>query len=140
MSVAPRRPTSRALGAAALAAVLLATAACGAFSRGEEDGPPRPNYDDNPVTVEVENRAWSTMHVYVISGGQWESLGQVSSQTTETYEIGASMMATTDEIRLAADPVGSTRAYFSDPILVRPGDRVSWTLQNNLAMSSVMVQ
>lgn len=132
--------TSRILGAATLAALLVAATACGALSRGPDDRPPRATYDDSPVMIEVENRAWSTMHVYVIAGGQWESLGQVTSQTTEVYELPASMMGVRDEIRLAADPIGSTRAFFSDPVLVRPGDRVAWTLQNNLAMSSVMVR
>lgn len=131
--------TGRTAGAALLAAALLAATACG-IGRGPEDGQPRPNYRDNPVTLEVENRAWATMHVYVVSGGQWESLGQVTSQTTDSYELSSTIMGTSDEIRLAADPVGSTRAYLSDPVLVRPGDRVSWTLQNNLSMSSVMVR
>lgn len=131
--------TSRTAGPVLLAAALLAATACG-IGRGSDDGQPRPNYRDNPVTLEVENRSWATMHVYVVSGGQWESLGQVTSQTTESYELSSSMLGTSDEVRLAADPVGSTRAYLSDPVLVRPGDRVSWTLQNNLSMSSVMVQ
>lgn len=131
--------TGRTAGVAVLVAALLGVTACG-IGRGSDDGQPRPNYRDNPVTLEVENRSWATMHVYVVSGGQWESLGQVTSQTTESYELSSSMVATSDEIRLAADPVGSTRAYLSDPVLVRPGDRVSWTLQNNLSMSSVMVQ
>lgn len=140
MSRPLERRTSRVLGAAALAALLVAAAGCGAFSRGPDDGPSRTTYDDNPVTLEVDNRAWTTMHVYVIAGGQWESLGQVTSQSTEVYELSASMMGVRDEIRLAADPIGSTRAFFSDPVLVRPGDRVAWTLQNNLALSSVMVR
>lgn len=132
-----RSPITRAV---LLLVLVGATAACGALSRGPEDGPPRSTFDSDPVTVSVENLSWSTMHVYVAAGGQWESLGQVGSQVTETYEVPSGILGSVKEIRLAADPVGRVEAYFSDPILVEPGDRVEWTLQNNLALSSVMVR
>ena len=135
------RPVSSPLarGMLLVAAIALA-ASCSAFQRGPENGPARATYDSDPVMVRVENRAWSTMHVYVVAGGQWESLGQVSSQGSDTYQIRSGLLGTNQEIRLAADPVGRVEAYFSDPILVQPGDEVEWTLQNNLALSNVMVR
>lgn len=122
-----------------LAGLFLATA-CAATSRGPENGPPRASYESDPVTVQIENHAWSTMHVYVLAGGQWKSLGQVTSQGSGVYEVPPGMLGSREEIRLAADPVGRVEAFLSDPILVRPGDAVEWTLQNNLALSSVMVR
>jgi len=132
-----RSPIARAV---LLLAVIGATAACGALRRGAEDGAPRSTFDSDPVTVRVENLAWSTMHVYVVAGAQWESLGQVGSQVSETFEVPSGILGSVKEIRLAADPVGRVEAFFSDPILIEPGDRVEWTLQNNLALSSVMVR
>ena len=137
----PARSDSSALARGALlAAAVTLVASCSAFQRGPENGPPAVTYDSDPVTVRVENYAWATMHVYAVVGTQWESLGQVSSQGTDTYEIPSSLLGTSQQVRLAADPVGRVEAYFSDPIFLEPGDEVEWTLQNNLALSSVMVR
>lgn len=137
----PRRRLVPSL-AAILAAVVLATSACGAFSRQPGGADPVMEEDEGPqeITVRVRNNAWSAIHVYVAMGAQWESLGVVSSQNSADYEIPRGMMGGRGEIRLVADPIGSTEGYFSDPILVEPGDRVEWTLQNNLSLSSVFVR
>lgn len=120
-----------------LVLVLALTAAC-STARGGQDGGSSP-FSDHPVRVEVENRNWSTMHVYVLAGGQFASLGQISSQNTREYEVPASVMGNRKEIRLAADPIGSREAFISDRILVEPGDVVSWTLNQPLIHSHVFV-
>lgn len=136
-----RRPAGSWL-AGALVVLVLAGSACGAFSR--QPGTPDPvamdEERDEEISVRVRNNAWNAIHVYVVMGGQWESLGMVSSQTSSDYTIPRGMMGGRDEIRLVADPIGSNRGYFSDPILVEPGDLVEWTLQNNLNLSSVFVR
>lgn len=137
----PDRPESSAVARGALLVATVAlVASCSAFQRGPEDGPPPRTYDSHPVTVRVQNYAWATMHVYAVVGTRWESLGQLGSQVTETYEISPGLLGTSQEIRLAADPVGRVEAYFSDPIFLQPGDEVEWTLQNNLALSSVIIR
>lgn len=136
-----RRPARPSLAIVLLAAALAATA-CGAFGRQPGGAAPVMDEEERPETlaVSVRNDAWSTIHVYVVAGGQWESLGVVASQTTEDYVVTRSMLGSRREIRLVADPVGSTQGYFSDPILVEPGDRVEWTLRENLSLSSVFVR
>lgn len=121
-------------------AVLLVTlAACGLF--GRQPGEAGPGSEEKPgITVEVENLAWKNIHVYAISGSSWTSLGVLSSQDEETYELPRGFVGGRREIRLAADPVGSNQAYISDPIQVEPGDVVGWTIQDNLALSSVFVR
>ena len=139
---ANRRSAALPWTAAGLIAVVLAASACGAF--GRQPGAPDPVSDggEQPrdFAVQVTNNSWSAIHVYVVAGGQWESLGLVASQNTADYEVSRSRLGGRGEIRLVADPVGSTQGYFSDPILVEPGDRVEWTLQNNLSLSSVFVR
>lgn len=123
----------------ALLTVMLALAAGACFASGSGRGG-NVSYTDNPVTVEVKNQSWSTVHVYLLTGGQYSSLGQLTSQNTEQYEVTARMMSGRHEVRLAADPVGSNQGFISDPIVVNPGDLVSWTLTEPLSHSSVMVR
>ena len=135
---ATRRPAPPPASVFLLAAVLAATACAtpGGGAAPVTDGQERPDH----VAIRVMNNAWSAIHVYVVAGGQWQSLGVLSSQSTEDYTVAWSRLGGRNEIRLVADPVGSTEGYFSDPILVQPGDLVEWTLQNNLALSSVSVR
>lgn len=125
--------------AVSLLALVLAASACGAFSRQPGEAGPSAERDE-AITVHVQNNAWSAIHVYAVMGAQWESLGVVSSQSSEDYTIPRGMTGARGEMRLVADPIGSNQGFFSDPILVEPGDRVEWTLQNNLSLSSVFVR
>lgn len=142
MSDRPPRPRStsrRLFRVLAPAALALTVAACGLFGRQPgTDGADRS--ERTAVTVKARNLAWENIHVYAISGASWQSLGVLSSQEETTWELSSSLVGNRREIRLAADPVGSTDAFISDPILIEPGDRVEWTIQNNLALSSVFVR
>lgn len=145
--MAHRETMHRSLAASApavcLLAAVLALSGCGAFS-GQGGANPVPTGDRNAegedISVRIENNAWDAIHVYVVAGSRWNSLGVVSSQGRSDYTVPSSSLGGRGEIRLVADPIGSTEGYFSDPILVEPGDRVEWTLQNNLSLSSVMVR
>lgn len=115
--------------------LVLAAGACMATGGGHAS-----EYAERPVTVSVENQNWHTVHVYVLAGGQSQSLGQVSSQSTGEFQVPATIMGSRQEIRLVADPVGTTRGFISDRILVRPGNLVEWTVTQPLAHSRVMVR
>lgn len=80
------------------------------------------------------------MHVYVMTAGQRWSLGIVTSQSTQTFELPDGVFAAARDVVFLADPVGSVLAFHSDPVLLRPGDRVEWLLQNRLAQSSISVR
>ena len=139
-----REPASRPASAARLrrlapAVLVLLFAACGLFGRQPGDVS-RGEAQEAPIRVKATNLAWKNIHVYAIAGASWQSLGVLSSQGEETWELGVTLTAGRREIRLAADPVGSRRAFISDPILVEPGDLVEWTIQDNLALSSVSVR
>lgn len=139
VDAAPRtRPGSRSPLTAAVLTVAVLAAGCLSGRGGDEVS--RPGFDDYPVRVQVENQNWSTVHVYVVAGGQIQSLGQLSSQNTETWEVPAGMLGGRKDIRLMADPIGSRESFLSDPILIEPGDLVEWTLTQPLAHSSVMVR
>lgn len=123
---------------AAFSALLLAVAS-GACATAGGGGDGDENFNDRPVHVEVENQSWNAVHVYVLAGGQYRSLGQISSQNSARFEVPRGLLGGRKEIRLAADPIGSRDGFISDRILVEPGDVVSWTLTQPLAHSRVFV-
>lgn len=125
--------------ALSLLALAVVAGACASTRGGDGEGDDSRSFADRPVSVEVENQSWNTVHVYVLARGQFQSLGQISSQNTGRYEVPRNMLGGRKEIRLAADPIGSREGFISDRILVEPGDVVSWTLTQPLAHSRVFV-
>lgn len=111
--------------------------ACAIGGGGSPQG--EPSIDPGPVVVEVNNRNWLDMHIYVVASGQRWSLGQVTSHSTGIYELPEGVFASGNDVVLMADPIGSNVAYRSDPILLERGDRVQWNLAHRLSHSSLFV-
>lgn len=124
-----------------LLVLLLAAGACVSGRGGQEERQSGGSsaFADRPLRVRVENQNWNTIHVYILAGGQSRSLGQLSSQNTEEYEVPSQIMGSRREIRLVADPIGSREGFVTDRILVNPGDRVRWTLAQPLVHSHILV-
>lgn len=87
-------------------------------------GPAAPVDPMAPTYVEVQNRAFLDMTIYVVRSGQRVRLGQVSGNSTATFEIPKTMVNPGLPIRFQADPIGSSRTPFSQEISVNPGDTV----------------
>ncbi len=102
-------------------------------------GAERPADQPDTATVYVQNHNWSDMHLYVFAGGQRFSLGLVTSNTRREFELPRTTFTAAQNLVFIADPIGSVVAYVSDDVYVQPGDRVEWTIQNNLAHSSISV-
>ncbi|HKP28138.1 MAG TPA: hypothetical protein VJU15_02005 [Gemmatimonadales bacterium] len=99
------------------AALLLVTAACGGKSAPPVD-PMAPAY------VEVQNQGFLDMTVYALRSGQRIRLGQVSGNSTATFELPRTVVNPGLPIRFQADPIGGNRTPFSQEISVSPGDTV----------------
>jgi hypothetical protein len=123
---------------ALVAAGALLAGAC-ASAGGKQVSPEEAAAREAPVTLLVKNYNWNTVHVYVVGAGVSVSMGQLTSMGTATYEIPRSVLASDRSIRLIADPIGSRRAYISEPVLVSPGDQVEWTINNLLVHSVISV-
>ncbi|MDE0083860.1 MAG: hypothetical protein OXT72_14555 [Gammaproteobacteria bacterium] len=96
---------------------------------------------DGPVEVRVENNAYLDMHIYVVYGpGQQRSLGMVTGLSRRTLVIPAQVIQTLSGIQLLADPIGTDRGFLSQPILAYPGQRVRFTIQNLLSLSTAWVE
>lgn len=104
------------------------------------DGPtPGPAPRRVNTTVAVENNNWSAMTVYVLRGSSRVRLGMVTSMSSAVFKIPASLLNTGADVRLVADPIGSSQVFVSPNVQVREGERIELSLQNHLAVSSVSV-
>ncbi len=106
--------------------LLLALAACGPLPRarrGTAAPPPQ-------TTVQVENRAWLDMNIFVIRGGHRVRLGMVPATSTRVFVIPANLVFGPTSLQFLADPVGSRRTPISHEIMVRPGDRLRLMIPN----------
>lgn len=120
----------------AVLAVAATAAACSA-SDGARTGPQPARAD--AAKVRVTNSNWSDMTVYVERSGHRSRLGTVTSMQTSTFKIPPSMMSGTGNLRLVADPMGSTQPYVTPTLQVWAGQTIEFNIQNHLAISSVSV-
>jgi hypothetical protein len=77
-----------------------------------------------PAFVEVQNQGFLDMTIYIIRSGQRVRLGQVSGNSTATFELPRTMVNPGLPVRFQADPIGGNRTPFSQEIGVSPGDTV----------------
>jgi hypothetical protein len=92
------------------------------------------------TTIRVNNHNWSDMTVYLVRNGTRMRLGSVSSLDTRTFEVPTSLLISAGEVRLMADPIGSTRVFTSPPVLIAQGQIAEWRLENSLALSSFWIR
>jgi len=90
--------------------------------------------------IRVNNYNWSDMTVYVVRDGTRMRLGSVSSLETRMFEVPTSYLISAGEVRLVADPIGSTRVFTSPPLLIAQGQGAEWRLENSLALSSFWIR
>lgn len=95
---------------------------------------------DGRTMIRVNNHNWSDMTVYLVRNGAKLRLGSVSSLDTRTFEVPTHLLISTGAVHLIADPIGSTRLFASPPVLIAPGQRAEWRLENSLAMSSFWIR
>lgn len=120
-----------------IAAALIATGGWACASAAPGGGIDRPV---GPVVVEVTNYNWSDVHAYVLVAGQRQSLGVITTGNTRTFELTHQIMTGHRGVAFLGLPIGSNLAYLSEELLVSPGDRVVWTLHNNLRQSTVSIR
>ncbi len=90
-------------------------------------------------TLHIENHHWLDVDIYVVHDGQRSRLGTVTAATSKDFIFPRSMVGQLGQIRLIADPVGSPEEIRTETIVVKPGNRVTWTLESSLSRSSLAV-
>jgi hypothetical protein len=120
----------------AAVAVALSTVACATGGPGRAGGGLR---GEESAQVEVKNNNWANIAVYLVRSGMRTRLGMVTSMKTEIFRIPRALLGGTEDVRLVADPIGSSEVYTTPAVQVWPGQTVALTLENHLAISSVAV-
>jgi hypothetical protein len=92
-----------------------------------------------PATLHVENRHWLDVDLYAIQSGHRMRLGSITATSTKDFAFPPSVTRQLAPIQLLAAPVGSPRSLVTESIVVKPGTRVDWTLESNLATSTLSV-
>ncbi len=81
------------------------------------------------VPLEVENRSFLDLTVYILQQGNRQRLGSVTGASTTTVMIRKQfLIGYSGELRFLADPVGSPNFVVSDAVSIRPGEHIHWTL------------
>lgn len=114
--------------------LLPATLGCGLLSASR----PQPSGDPSQtgaIMVAVESHNWNDITIYLVTGGLPQRLGMVTALSNASFDFPSHRLNTSAGVRLRALPVAG-RPFTSDPILVQPGQVITWTLENDLDTSS----
>lgn len=119
--------------------VVLLVGACGLSACGLFRKRPQSSSND-PVTLQVVNNNWSDIIIYALVDGSRTRLGDVGSARTRTLRLPNSVLASSGQLQLVLDPLGSRSAFRTGVILVSGGQRVRLQIENELRLTSWTVQ
>jgi hypothetical protein len=120
----PRRQTAHASGVIS-SLLLLASALVLACHPAAQARDTSPSPVRGPTTVEVENRGFPDMTVYVLDGARRERLGLASGHSTTSFIIPDRLVRAGSTLKFICDPIGDRALPVTEEILVQPGDVVS---------------
>ena len=105
----------------ALLGVLLLSA-CGSAKEqtSEQDGTP----------VQVTNRNWSSMEIYVVGQSQRVRLGRVASGKSKRFTIPAYLLSGATPLRFVMESSGAQPDVLSESFVVTPGEEVILIIPN----------
>lgn len=96
--------------------------ACHAAARADGGAPPP---DTGTATVEVDNRGFTDMTVFVLDGARREQLGIASGHSTTSFTIPARLVRGATTLKFICDPIGGRALPVTEEILVNAGDILS---------------
>ena len=103
---------------------------------GEEDPP---SVDpDTAVVVQVENHYRGDVVIYLAVGTQRVRLGMVTALSSQAFSFPWRRLQGSGVTRLLARPLAAS-SFASDPLLVQPGQGITWTLESDLERSTMTV-
>lgn len=83
----------------------------------------------NTLSVTVENRRSMSMRIFATRENMKFLIGEVGPQETARFEMPRIIFSGRGDLRLIADPWGSTLEQESEPIVVTGGREVQWRLR-----------
>ncbi|MGQ0814075.1 MAG: hypothetical protein ACT4O1_06370 [Gemmatimonadota bacterium] len=119
-----------------VAATAFALGACAPAAKQAKTNLP----DRAATTLLVTNDNWQTMHIYLVRATMRTRLGSVPSQGRTEFKVPGDMLVGTNDIIIAADPVGSGESYVSPRIQVFPGSQIAFTVGSQVRYSNFAVR
>jgi hypothetical protein len=114
---------------------MLLLSGCASHHRTTQTTPATIN---TPVDLEVENHNWSDIVIYLVRGTQRQRLGMVNALGNSVFTFPYRRLGTGGDARFSAHVIGGG-GYTSETVLVQPGQSLKWTLESDLARSSLAV-
>ena len=110
----------------------------------EENGAVSESVFDDDVPMRVENRFYGDVVIYLDRGGMRARLTTVTGSTTRDMLIPHRYFNTGVPVRLIAEGIGASSGgervtTNTGDLLVRPGQRIVWSLETQLQRSTVGV-
>jgi hypothetical protein len=97
------------------------------------------NTTDSEILLVVENHHWTDVVVSVLHDGVVDRIGMVTAVKTSTLVIPSRRLGPTGMIQLRAHAVGAPDDHTSESFPIHAGQEITWTLESDLAGSSVAV-
>jgi len=125
---------------AALAILLFAAPACFIFNR-ESKAAPAPAIDvpEGEIALSVTNHNYLDVVVYVLHDGLQTRVWTVTGSSSQVFYLRARLLGMGREIQLLGHPIGGQAVARTETLVVQPGQYIEWTLETDLARSSVGV-
>jgi len=123
----------------ALPFFLLALSAAACHRQGGV-GAAAASVDAGQLTLRVVNHSWLDVNVYLLQGNRRDRIGTATATSTTQFVIDLRRFGAGSEYRLFGDPVGSRTTVRSESLHAQDGDVVTWTLEDDLARSSVDIR
>ena len=96
------------------------------------------------IPVQIQNDNMQDLNIYVLHGGLKTKIGIAGAAQTSAFTFPAHYSAGATTVRLAAVPLiggrfGWRKSILSDPVVVHGGQRVVFSLESDLARSTIAV-
>jgi hypothetical protein len=92
------------------------------------------------LTLRIVNHSWLDVNVYVLQGNHRERIGTATATSTSEFHVPLRRFSSGADYQLFGDPIGSRQTVRSEALHAQDGDVVTWTLEDDLARSSIDVR
>ena len=116
--------------------LLLASSGCGRHGASTDNDRPRPATE---VVLLIDNHHWNDVIISVLHDGIVDRIGMATAVKISTFVLPSRRLGTSGVIRLRGHAVGAPDEHTTDAFPVQPGQEIEWTLESDLARSSVAV-
>jgi len=115
--------------------LLLASSACaGRRARSDTAAPSAAE-----IVLVIDNHHWNDVTVSVLHDGVVDRVGLATAVKISTFVLSSRRLGTSGILRLRGHAVGAPDDHTTDAFPVQPGQEIQWTLESDLARSSVAV-